>query len=146
MSNKQFITKGIISAALSCFSVVAFANELTIVNNTHQPSTSKIIRGKSQYCTNRMTNGKGVTGPLSENVVSENSINYVCYKYTEDCLAYVYMNDHCGDPFVAAVRFSISSGILTPPVMVPGSGYVIDAPVGSFRVVINESPTVSATK
>jgi hypothetical protein len=85
-----------------------------------------------------MANGKGVTLPGKENIVSDESINYVCFKYTENCQAYVYMNAQCGEPAIAMVRFSISSGILEPPVMTPNSGYEIVAPTGSFRVVINE--------
>lgn len=136
MMFKQIVKKSLLLATMSCISPYVLANELYIWNYTSQPSTSKVIRKKSQYCTNRMPNGKGITQPgPNPNVISEGNINLACYGVTEECPAFVYMNDSCAEPAIGYVKFSVTKGILDKPLMLQ-PGYEIDAPIGSFNVVL----------
>jgi hypothetical protein len=145
MTFKHMFSKSIAAFGLGCLSTFAVANELTIINNTHQDSTCRIIKKKSQKCTDSMVGGKGITRAGQPNSISESNIRIACHPDVDNCLAYVYMNDHCADPVVAVAVFSITSGILSFT-SVPGSGYDINAPIGGFSVVINESPVLSAAK
>ena len=95
MTFKHIFSKSIVVFGLGCLSTYAVANELLIINNTHQDSTSRIIKKKSQKCTDSMKDGKGITHAGTQNPVSESNIRVACYPDIENCLAYVYMNDHC---------------------------------------------------
>ena len=135
MINKQQLMKGMMVIGLGCFSTLVFANELTIRNNTKEPSTSKVRR-----CTTDIPSlgDRAVTKPGTENHISENDIRLVCSippNKPTDCHAEVYMNDHCNGSPIAEVDFSKDSGV--KKVEVKDNHYSIDAPNGSFYVQIN---------
>lgn len=139
MNIKKIFNKTILTLGLCCLTNYALANDLLIVNKTQQDSTCRIIKKRSQKCTDSMEGGKGITRAGKSNTVSESNIRVACFPDVDNCLAYVYMNDHCNDPVVATIRFGVTSGIISEPVIVAGSGYNINTTIGSFQVEITES-------
>ncbi len=142
MYNKQLI-KQIAAIGLCLLPALSFANALAISNNTNEDSTSRIIKDKSRKCTDSMKNDAGITRAHEQNhPIDEANIKIACHPNPENCQAVVYMNDHCGDPAIATVVFSKSQGVLGVS-SIPGSGYDINAPIGTFNVIINYASSVA---
>jgi hypothetical protein len=115
---KKILLTGIATIGLS-FSFLAHA-ELTVSNQTNQPSTSRINDG---YCSTDILGADGITPPHTSKPIEDWKIDLACMGNYENCKADIYMTNNCTGPAISTVIFSKTSGIkyVSPPV----AGYAI---------------------
>lgn len=112
MSVKKTIISSFLIAGMS-ISAFAYAQKLTIFNNTDFPSTSRI----NGHCSRDILGSAGVTPKRTKKDIEEWQLKLACMASPEKCIADVYLTNNCkGDP-ITTVTFSVSKGIInvTPP-------------------------------
>lgn len=119
-----------LSSTLSC----AYANSLTIVNNTDFDSTAIINHG---VCST-ILGEKGITRAHTTNVVPEGKLKMACLMNKENCVADVYATANCKGPVIATAVFSITTGMKGQPQV---KDKRFDVVATGFTVVLNQKPS-----
>lgn len=131
---KTKLGKSLLVIAISCLSLNAYANDLTIINETNQDSTSRI--NDALFCSDALPNG--VTYKHSKNVVPEMTMRVACTGKLDNCKADVYMALGCSGDLITTIYFSIYTGIksMTPP----KNGYQIS--YTPFSITMSGGPSI----
>jgi len=112
----------VMSAGLAAMPAYA---DLTIVNGTDLPSTSRINGG---FCST-VLGSVGVTEPGATNVVPQATVEGACWINKTSCNAEVFMNRNCAGTPVATVTINTATGItgvsVTGPYHFSASGFQI---------------------
>ena len=122
-----------VAIGVSAISIVAYAQDLTIVNNTSQFSTSKI--NSSPFCSS-MFGDWGITKPKSTNVIKDIHLKQACAFHKTDCKANIYMSKNCSGEVIGTVVFDVNKG--TQSFNVINNKYEIISAPNSFNFVLNE--------
>ena len=95
-------------------SIITFASDIQIYNDTNFFATSRINGGK---CSNEPPLGNdGVTQPCQKpHIVSEKLLNLVCWKNKTPCTADVYLTNNCTGPVIATVLVNLKENTLNIP-------------------------------
>lgn len=131
MDYKQLLTNSMVVIGLGCFTSVAFAKELKIINNTNEASTCRTAKG----CSTDLLGMVGITPAHDNRTYSDAKIRIACKDQLENCVADVYMTNNCTGPVVASAAFALHSGLIsiTPKA---GNNYTVNGTAGTSVVTI----------
>lgn len=88
----------------------AFADSLTIVNNTDFYITSTV---NGSICSATMPGGYGITPPHSTKSIPSLAVIAACgLSHQHDCKADIHLSNDCSGPAVGSAIFDTSKGIL----------------------------------
>jgi hypothetical protein len=110
MQFKKITRQAIVGTGLGLLltPMLALAAEVTIHNNTDQPSTSIINNG---ICSSYLPGGIGVTQPHSVNTIPSVTVYSACWADRDNCKADIYMTSDCSGPLIGKVTLSVSEGV-----------------------------------
>jgi hypothetical protein len=126
MSVKKIIFTSLVAMSMSSISMMAYAGDLHLINNTNFDSTSIINSG---MCSSSLLGNNGITKAHGTNTVADSMVKMACLKISDpkglNCTADVYMNKNCSGKKVATVVLDVSTGV--KKVTVHSSEYKITA-------------------
>lgn len=131
MNYKQLLINSMVVIGLSCFTSLAFAKELKIINNTSEASTCKTAKG----CSTDLLGVVGITPAHDSRTYSAAKIRIACKDHLDNCVADVYMTNNCTGPVIASAAFGLDAGLIsiTPKA---GNNYQVSGTPGDTNVTI----------
>lgn len=131
------------TSVLACLAlpVSAFADALTLTNNTNFTITSTINPSSGGICSSSMPGGLGITPPHSTKTIPALAVMAACgISHQHDCQAAIHMTADCTGPAVAIVNFDTSKGIMS--VQPIDTNYKITGT--GFTAVVDGGPSARA--